>query len=589
MDHGLPSGRRYQGLSKAELLREIDALKEAHSQSEELQRTLQELEIHKAELEMQNSELQDAQQLLELSRDRYAMLYDYAPLGYVSLDTSGIIRDLNFTAADLLGAERQKLKGFPLSHFVPRDQGSDFWDHMRRCRRGDSRIITDLSLQANRREAIPVQLISVPASRSDEDRTFFWTAIIDLTDRRRLEAEREALIREQARRAEAEKANRAKDEFLATLSHELRTPLNVISGWVQLLQMGNLDPGETRRGCTIIQKSVKQQVQIINDLLDMSRIIRGMLHLERGPMDLSGALVEVVGAARVAADEKSIALELKMPQQPCIVLGDPGRLQQVFSNLIQNALKFTPANGRVKVSLECCAPGLDDDPETEMARVTIEDSGVGIRPEFLAFVFERFRQEDSSMTRRHGGLGLGLAIVKHLVGVHGGRVKAESEGEGKGAVFIVELPAIEVRLPEAPVHEHPVYDGQTLENLAILLVEDDEQTRDVLGKALEPFGANVCAVPSASEAFDSLSSRLPSIIVCDIGMPEEDGLSLIRRIRSLPPEAGGLVPAVALTAYVGKAERDRALDAGFDSFLTKPIDPRVLVAEILKLVERSRS
>ena len=605
MSARLPSNR-YSSMTKAELIRDIEVLKEAQIRDpmnadrpdlEELQKSLQDLEIHQAELELQNRELQTTQRLLEVSRDSYAQLFDYAPFGYVTLTASGIIRDLNFTASDLLRVERRKAMGFPFCNFVARDQSSEFWDHLRRCRRGDSRILTELPLQPRGEppvvsSGVPVQLISVPAQGGDADETTFWTAIIDLTDRRRLESERESLIREQARRAEAEGANRAKDEFLATLSHELRTPLNVISGWIQLMQMENLGSEERLRGLDVMQMSVKQQVQIINDLLDMSRIIRGILHLERGAVDLRAVLLASVSAARLAAQDKSISLDMKLPAHPAMIIGDPARLNQIFSNLIQNALKFTAPNGKVTVSLELQRTTHDYGSTEEFARVGIRDTGAGIRPEFLPFVFERFRQEDSSTTRRHGGLGLGLAIVKHLAEAHGASVSADSEGEGKGATFTVTFPLIETPSPELPAS----LDSQerlrlrSLEGLAVLLVDDDASTRDVLVRTLAPLGAEMRAAGSAEEAFEMLRERLPSIIVCDIGMPEEDGLSLIGRIRDLPPEEGGRLPAVALTAYVGTVERDRALGAGFDTFLTKPIDPGDLAAEISRVVAgRSRS
>ena len=575
-------------MSKAELIHELESLSgSSMEQDEELNRTIQNLETHQAELEMQNHELQHAQRLIETSRDRYSMLFDYAPTGYVLLDASGTITSLNFTASELLGVDRRQAVHFPFCMFVARDHASDFWDHIRRCRRGDSRIVTDLHIQPrSASQPRPVQLVSVPSHEIESEAMVFWTVIIDLSDRERLEAERASRIREQVQRTEAERANQAKDEFLATLSHELRTPLNVISGWVQLLQMGNLPPSEKSRGYDVIQKSVRQQVQIINDLLDMSRIIRGVLHLDTAAVEIRAVLQDTVASVRPAAEQKSVSLHLTLPPFPLMVRGDLSRLTQIFSNLVQNAVKFTPAGGKVDVVLELGQAALDDGHPWEGARIAVRDTGVGIRPEFLPHVFERFRQEDSSTTRRHGGLGLGLAIVRHLVDTHGGKVTADSKGEGLGSTFTVELPLAETGSVEPAAVRNSC--ETSLEGLAVLLVDDDALTRDMLQRALEPMGAELRAAGSATEAFDTLRQWTPSIIVCDIGMPDEDGLSLIRRLREMPREAGGNLPAVALTAYVGNVERDRALDAGFDTFLTKPIDPRDLAAEITRVVERSR-
>ncbi|HVP68903.1 MAG TPA: ATP-binding protein [Anaeromyxobacteraceae bacterium] len=407
----------------------------------------------------------------------------------------------------------------------------------------------------------------------------------DMTERRRHEAERAALfVRERDARAEAERASRAKDEFIATVSHELRTPLNAVLGWARLLRGGRLDAAATARAIEAIERSAITQAQIVDDLLDVSRIVRGQMKLDVREADLAAAVEAAADTVRPAATAKSIALSLDLEPGAGSVRGDPARLQQVVWNLLANAIKFTPPGGRVEVRLVRLV---------DRVRLVVKDTGAGIEASFLPHVFERFRQADSSPTRTHGGLGLGLAIVRHLVEAHGGAVAAESEGKGRGASFTVDLPlpqpgpALAGDRPErsgsrAPAAPAPAV---SLSELRVLVVDDDPDTLEALRQLLEQAGAGVVAAASAGEAMAALQRAAPDVILSDIGMPGEDGISLIRRVRSL--EAGRSIPAAALTAYTQAEDRDRALGAGYQVFLAKPVDPGVLTAALARLAGRA--
>ncbi|MBD2102633.1 PAS domain S-box protein [Leptolyngbya sp. FACHB-261] len=410
---------------------------------------------------------------------------------------------------------------------------------------------------------------------------------MDITARKQAEQERAQLLeREQAARAEAEKANRVKDEFLATLSHELRTPLNGILGWSQMLRRGTLNTATTERALETIERNARAQVQLIDDLLDISRIIRGQLRLEMQPCELVPLISTSIDALRPGAEAKGIQVESLLDPTVGTVAGDANRLQQVLWNLLSNALKFTPGGGRVQVTLVRVG---------SQAEIRVSDTGKGINPEFLPYVFERFRQADSSITRAHGGLGLGLAIVRHLVELHGGSVAVESPGEGQGATFSVRLPlllakaAIEVPRDETPLSSRPVNNNSPdLEDLKILVVDDEADARELLIAVLQAAGAQVKAVSSASEALSVLPKFQPHVLVSDIGMPDEDGYRLIQRLRSLSAEQGGKIPAVALTAYAREQDRRQALSAGFQTHLSKPIDPADLVVVVASLAGRRR-
>ncbi|HEX6861420.1 MAG TPA: ATP-binding protein, partial [Thermoanaerobaculia bacterium] len=396
----------------------------------------------------------------------------------------------------------------------------------------------------------------------------------------------EAVESEQEARLRAEEANRLKDEFLSTVSHELRTPLNAILGWTWLLVGGKLDEAGARRAVQTIERNARSQSQIVDDLLDVSRIVTGKLRLKVRTVDLAPLIEAAAEAVRPAAQAKGIQVEARMDTRLSRMgplKGDPDRLQQVVWNLLANAVKFTPPGGRVEV--------LADEADGQ-ARIRVTDTGIGIPEPFLRYVFDRFRQADSSTTRKHGGLGLGLSIVRHLVELHGGTVTAESEGEGRGATFTVMLPlAARSEAPElhpeprpAPLQETAQAPG--LHGLRVLLVDDEPDAREVVSAALEELGAEVDSVPSAADALAALHRTGADVLVADIGMPEEDGYSLIRRIRNLEGELGRL-PAIALTAYAGEADRLRALEAGFQIHLPKPIDPGALAEAVAAIADRT--
>ncbi|HUG53860.1 MAG TPA: ATP-binding protein [Vicinamibacteria bacterium] len=389
-------------------------------------------------------------------------------------------------------------------------------------------------------------------------------------ERMRIERERQTLLEsERAARRDAEAANRAKDEFLATLSHELRTPLNAIVGWAHLLRTGQLDPGQTARAVEVIDRNAKAQSQIVADVLDVSRIVMGKLRLEVRPVELSAVVQEALETLRPAAAAKELDVTLDVGAGGK-VSGDPDRLQQIVWNLVANAIKFTPAGGQIRVRLERLQGHLD---------VVVEDSGVGIRPDFLPHVFERFRQSDSSSTRAHGGLGLGLALVRHLVELHGGSVSATSRGEGQGSTFIVSLP-LRFSAEGSEVEEPLPVD---LDGLSVLVVDDDGEARELVATALRRAGAQVRTAATASEALADMARHPPAVIVSDLEMPGEDGYQLIRRIRALDPARGGTIPAAALTAHVGPEEVRRALEAGFQWHMAKPAAPDEIARAVAAL------
>jgi PAS domain S-box-containing protein len=393
-------------------------------------------------------------------------------------------------------------------------------------------------------------------------------------ERLRVERERELLlVSEQAARRDAEAANRAKDEFLATLSHELRTPLNAIVGWAHLLKTGQLDDGQRARAVDVIDRNAKAQSQIVADVLDVSRIVMGKLRLDVRPVLLSDVIEEALDTVRPAAAAKDIRLEATLGGDSR-VSGDPDRLQQVVWNLLSNAIKFTPSGGRVHLRLRRAEGHVD---------VVVEDTGAGIRPDFLPHVFERFRQSDSSSTRAHGGLGLGLALVRHLVELHGGTVTAQSQGEGQGATFTVRLPLMLASARERP---EPAVD---LQGLRVLVVDDDTEARERVAAALRHVGAQVRTAATVVEALADVDQHPPSVIVSDVEMAGEAGYQFIRRLRQLDPEHGGTIPAAALTANARPDEVRRALEAGFQRHLAKPSAPDEIARAVAALARTGKA
>jgi len=404
----------------------------------------------------------------------------------------------------------------------------------------------------------------------------------------RLAAERARLLNnERAAREDAEMANRLKDEFLATLSHELRTPLTAVLGWARMLRSGHGDEKSLERGLASIERNATAQARLVDDLLDVSRIVSGKMRLDIRVVDLPAVVESAVEAVRPAASAKQIRLQTSLDPLAGPVVGDPDRLQQIVWNLVSNSVKFTPREGQVQVRLARSDAHVD---------IVVSDSGQGMAPDVVPHVFERFRQADSSSTRAHGGLGLGLALVKHLVELHGGSVAAQSAGPGQGATFAVRLP-IRVDAKRTPAADVPRRDGEataatvspngSLEDVRLLFVDDEVDTLELFTQILADTGAAIFTATSVAEAMVQFEQRRPDVLICDIEMPGEDGYSLVRRVRGLAADDGGAVPAVAVTAYGRAEDRLRLLAAGYDRYIAKPVEPSELVAVIVALAKRS--
>jgi signal transduction histidine kinase len=391
---------------------------------------------------------------------------------------------------------------------------------------------------------------------------------------------REALARERAARAQAEEATQLKDEFLANLSHELRTPMNIIIGWSHLLRTGPLDDAQKQRATEAIERAARSQAQLIEDLLDVSRIVTGKFRLVMQDVDVGRVLQLAIDSLRLVAQAKQLTITLTREGEAARISGDPDRLQQVFWNLLSNAVKFTPSGGRVDVHLK---------PTAEDVSITVTDTGVGIDPAFIPHVFERFRQADSTSTRQHSGMGLGLAIVRHVVELHRGSVSADSAGEGRGSAFTVTLPRLTKELP-ALGHDgdESITGGSSLPlpPVRVLLVEDDPDAREVTAAGLTKAGFEVHAMSGAVKALELLDVWLPDVVVSDIGMPGMDGYEFVKLLRARPPERGGKVVALALTAFAGLADAARAHASGYQGHLSKPITPDALAEAILDVKRR---
>jgi signal transduction histidine kinase len=444
---------------------------------------------------------------------------------------------------------------------------------------GESRLAKLLDLVAA--AAGSVTLLERPMSAA----TLLRSVQVAVSSRRRQYHVRDLLRQEQILRSEAETANRSKDVFLATISHELRTPLNAILGWATLLTKGGLNDATVARATTAIERNAKAQAQLIEDLLDLSSAISGKLRLNAKPIQLIPVIEAALDSVYPAFEGKDVRLETVWEGAPVQIVGDETRLQQVVWNLLSNALKFTPKGGRVQIKVE---------PIESQARIIVRDTGEGITPEFLPHVFEAFRQSSGTITKRHGGLGLGLAIVRRLVEMHGGVISVVSGGSGQGATFTVSLPMVSVRQTAlAPAIETTTLARSekaaidtglpNLSGIKVLAVDDEDDTRAMIRGVLERSGADVLTAGSTEEALDALSWK-PDVLVSDLGMPREDGYVLIRKVRQLESQSGRNTPAIALTAYARVEDRMRALAAGYQMFIPKPVEADELVITVANLI-----
>jgi PAS domain S-box-containing protein len=525
------------------------------------------------------------QEGLRTSEIRYRRLFEAARDGILILDAATLkITDVNPFMTELLGYSRNEFLGkelWEIGLFSDKEASQQAFRELQV--KGYLRY-EDLPLQSTGGRVRQVEFVS--NVYEEDSHQVIQCNIRDITDRKRAEEERRLLLESaQAARAEAEKANAVKDEFLATVSHELRTPLTSILGWSKMLAGGNLDEPASKRAIETILRNARSQTQLIDDLLDISRIISGKLRLEMRPVELTSMIESVVEGVRPSADARDIHLQTALDPLMSSVSGDPDRIQQIIWNLLSNAIKFTPEGGRVEVRLERVHTDIE---------ITISDTGQGIDPELLLHVFDRFRQADSSITRRHAGLGLGLSIVRQLVEMHGGTVTAESPGAGEGTVFKVILPLISVHHELSDVEKtRLMITGSTptdlepsLNDLRVLLIDDEPDARELVAAVLAGSGAEVVSVGSASEALAKMARQQFDVLVSDIGMPEMDGYALISEVRQLPGERGGRIPAAALTAYAGIEDRRRALSAGYQIHIPKPVEPAELTSVVASLAER---
>jgi PAS domain S-box-containing protein len=522
---------------------------------------------------------------LRTSEIRYRRLFEAARDGILILNGVTLkITDVNPFMTELLGYSRDEFLGkelWEIGLFSDKEASQLAFRDLQV--KGYLRY-EDLPLQSRAGTIRQVEFVS--NVYEEDSHRVIQCNIRDITDRKRAEDERRVLMENaEAARAEADRANTIKDEFLATVSHELRTPLNAILGWAQLLAIGNLDAEASKRAIETVLRNARAQRELIDDLLDISRIITGKLRLEVRSIELAPIIEAVVDGVRPAADARNIHLHTALDPLFSPISGDPDRIQQIIWNLLSNAIKFTPEGGRVAVRLERSHSHIE---------ITISDTGQGIDPELLLHVFDRFRQADASITRRHGGLGLGLAIVRQLVEMHGGTVTAASPGAGEGTVFKIILPMLSVHHEMSDVEKTPPMipastptDGEpSLNGLRVLIVDDEPDARELFAAVLTGSGADVVSVGSAGEALAKMGRQQFDVLISDIGMPEMDGYALISKVRQLPIERGGKIPAAALTAYAGIEDRRRVLSAGFQMHIPKPVEPAKLTSTVASLAGR---
>jgi PAS domain S-box-containing protein len=503
----------------------------------------------------------------------------------VSKTLDGTITSWNPAAERTFGYTAAEAVGQNIRLIIPPDRWAEEDDVLAKIGRGERVDHFETIRRAKDGHLINVSLVISPVKDQSGKIVGASKVARDITERKTIERERERLLAlERESRERAEEASRLKDEFLAVVSHELRSPLNAIMGWASLLRTKQLDD-QTMRAIETIQRNANTQNQLIGDLLDVSRIVSGQLRLNIRPFELVAVINAAIEVIRPSADAKSIRIQTQLDPSAGPVTGDPDRLQQVFWNLLSNAVKFTPIGGRIQIRLQRA---------NSHAELTVSDTGKGIGPKLLPYVFERFRQGDSSTTREYGGLGLGLAIVRHLVELHGGVVHAHSEGEGKGAQFVVELPvslmtqrsASSDRTAASSAGEGLAGTMPVLDGLRILFVDDERDAREIVTAIFRETGAEVATASNVEEALHLLESFKPNVLISDIGMPAEDGYSLIRRVRSLPADRGGTIPAIALTAFARTQERLKVLSAGFQMHVPKPLQPLELAIVVASLTGR---
>jgi len=528
----------------------------------------------------------------ELYAQRESLHVILASIGdaVIATDNQGRVTFMNPIAEGLTGWQQDQAKGKPLRevfHIVSHANRQPIDDPVSRVLRdAKSAGVANHTLLISRPGfERPIEDSAAPIR--DDQGSIIGVVLVfrDASGRREQDRQAEALLaREKAVREQAQLANRIKDEFLATLSHELRTPLSAITGWVELLQHANLPTEQAAHGLEVIKRNVRAQTQLINDLLDVSRILSGKLSIESKSVNLIQVIAAALDSVQLAASAKGVSLRTHLNADASQVQGDPTRLQQILWNVLHNAIKFTPTGGWVDVRLEL---------DGKSVQITVTDNGVGIDSEFLPHLFERFRQADSTTTRRHGGLGLGLALVRELTELHGGLVVADSPGIGKGTTITIWLPQRTAPLAGRSIQSSPsriseptLLRQNRLNGLITLLVEDDDDSREIVAMLLSSYGAEVIEARSAAEAMQLLTRSVPDVLVSDIGLPDEDGFSLIRSVRALPPDRGGTVPALALTAFARNVDSERALQEGFQLHLAKPAAPQELVDTIARLVGR---
>ncbi|MGH9767648.1 MAG: PAS domain S-box protein, partial [Blastocatellia bacterium] len=514
-------------------------------------------------------------------------IYATAPVGLCFVDSDLRFLSINERLAEIDGKSVEEHLGRTLREVVPEIAGVIEPSYRRVIETGEPVINAEMSTTSEPGVVRHFIVSYYPIKNGDRRVLGVNAVVVEITQRKKIEEERERLLRqEKAARAEAEAANRMKDEFLATISHELRTPLTSILGWARMLTGGELSEPQSRHALDVIAQSAQSQTRLIEDILDTSRIITGRLKLDAQPVEIERVFQDAVDVIRPSAEAKGIALSAAVEVSDGVVFGDASRLQQALWNLLSNAVKFTNEGGRIEARLGWAEGQIE---------ITISDTGIGIAPQFLPHVFDRFRQADSATTREYGGLGLGLAIVRHIVEMHGGSASATSPGKDQGATFKIRLPPISaLRLPQPESRRAPpeeprarerkaTENGHRLDGVRVLLVEDNPDTLEMLKFLFDESGAEVVAAASVTEALKAMEGWRPDALVTDIAMPDRDGYDLIQEVRSRGPERGGQIPAVAVTAYARAEDRVRILAAGFQMHVAKPIDPDELIAVVASL------